>query len=108
MSFTKLYNDALDSAREIAGEVEDYGHDDPMRLIHERAYARAVETYFATAFEIVDAMRGDGNLFDEAEHAAADALYGLQVNFSDWVHQVAYEGYRSLLIEQISRMGIEL
>ena len=108
MSFTKLYNDALDSAREIADEVENYGHADPMRLINERAYARGVETYFATAFEIVDALRGDGNLFEEAEHEAEEALYGLQVNFSNWVHQVAYEGYRLLMIEQIERMGVEL
>jgi hypothetical protein len=108
MNFTTLYNDTLDSAREIADELEHFGHADPLQLINERAYSRGIETYFATAFEIVDAMRGDGNLFDAAEHEAGDALYGLQVNFSDWVHQVAYEGYRLLMIEQIERMGVEL
>lgn len=110
MSFTKLYNDALDSAREIADEVEQYGHADPMRLIEKRAYARGVETYFATAFEIVDALRGDGNLFDEAEYAAKEYLdmVDLDTTFADWVHQIAYEGYRLLMIEHIERMGVEL
>ena len=108
MNFTTLYSDSVADAREIADEVENFGHSDPMRLIEERAYARAVETYFATAFEMVDALRGDGNLFEQAEHDAFDTLYGLQVNFSNWVHEVAYHGYRLLLIEQISRMGVEL
>ena len=110
MNFTKLYNDALDSAREIADELENYGHADPMRLIEERAYARGVVTYFANAFEIVDALRGDGNLFDEAEYQAKERIdeRDLDVNFSDWVHEVASQGYRLLMIEQISRMGVEL
>ena len=108
MTFTKLFKDTVATALEIAEEVENYGHADPMQLIHERAYTRGVETYFATAFEIVDALRGDGNLFDEAEHAAGDALYGLEVTFSDWVHQMAYEGYRLLLTNHVSRMGIEV
>jgi len=110
MRFTKLYNDALDSAREIADELENFGHADPLRLIEERAYARGVETYFANAFEIVDALRGDGNLFDEAEYCAKEIIDArdLDTNFSDWVHEVAYQGYRLLMIEQISRMGIEL
>lgn len=110
MSFIKLYNDALDSAREIADEVENYGHADPMRLIEERAYTRGVETYFATAFEIVDALRGDGQLFDEAEYQAKEMIDArcLDTTFSDWVHEVAYHGYRLLMIEQIERMGVEL
>ena len=110
MNFTKLYSDSVADARAIADEVENYGHADPMRLIEERAYDRGVETYFATAFEIVDAMRGDGNLFDEAEYQAKEMIDArdLDTTFSDWVHEVAYHGYRLLLIEQISRMGVEL
>ena len=81
-----------------------------MRLIEERAYALGVETYFATAFEMVDALRGDGHLFDEAEYQAKEMIDArdLDTTFSDWVHEVAYHGYRLLLIEQISRMGVEL
>ena len=110
MNFTTLYNDAILDACEIADEVGNFGHADPMRLIEERAYARGVETYFATAFEIVDALRGDGNLFNEAEHQAKEMIDArdLDTNFSDWVHEVAYQGYRLLMIEQISRMGVEL
>lgn len=110
MNFTTLYNDALDSAREIADELENYGHADPMRLIEERAYSRGVETYFANAFEIVDALRGDGNLFDDAEYQAEEMIHArdLDTNFGDWVHEVAYQGYRLLMIKQIERMGVEL
>lgn len=110
MTFTKLYNDTILAAREIADEVENFGHSDPMRLIEERAYARGVETYFATAFEIVDALRGDGHLFNDAEYAAKEYLdvVDLDTTFADWVHQVAYEGYRLLMIEHIERMGVEL
>lgn len=108
MTFNSLFKDTLAAALEIAEDVENYGRAEPMQLIHERAYTRGVETYFATAFEIVDALRGDGNLFDEVEHAAGEALYGLEVTFSDWVHQMAYESYRLMLIEHLSRMGIEV
>ncbi len=110
MTFTKLYTDTLLDAREIADEVENFGHADPMRLIEERAYARGVETYFATAFEIVDALRGDGHLFSDAEDSAKETfdIRDLDTTFSDWVYQVAYEGYRLLMIEHIERMGVEL
>ena len=110
MTFTKLYNDALLDAREIADEVENFGHADPMRLLEERAYARGIETYFATAFEMVDALRGDGLLFNDAEYAAKEILdmLDLDTTFADWVHRVAYEGYRLLMIEHIERMGVEL
>ena len=108
MTFTDLYNDSILDAREIADELENLGHADPLRLIEERAYARGVETYFATAFEIVDALRGDGNLFEAAEHAAAETLYGLSANFSNWVHEVAYHGYRLLLLEHTERMGVHI
>ena len=110
MTFTDLYNDSILDAREIADELENFGHADPLRLIEERAYARAVETYFATAFEIVDALRGDGNLFETAEHEAKEMidLRDLDTTFSDWVHEVAYQGYRLLLLEQIERMGVQV
>ena len=107
MNFTAFYSDCMSRTNEVADEIEKYGGD-AGQLIHESAYRMAVETYFATAFEIVDAMRGDGNLFDHAEHAASDELYGLQSNFSDWIHSVAYHGCYSVMCEQAERRGLEL
>ena len=110
MTFVNIYNDSLLDAREIADELENFGHADPLRLIEERAYARGVDTYFATAFEIVDALRGDGNLFEAAEHEAKEMIdiRDLDTTFSDWVHEVAYHGYRLLLLEHIERMGVQV
>lgn len=109
MTFTELYNECLWRVNEVADEVEKYDNcDDPSRLIHQRAYGMAVETYFANAFEIVDALRGDGNLFDAAEHAAGEELYGLQSNFSDWVYAVAYWGVIKIMYEQAERRGLDL
>lgn len=107
MNFTALYSDCMSRTNEVADEIEKFGGD-AGRLLHESAYRMAVETYFATAFEIVDAMRGDGNLFDHAEHAAGDELYGLQSNFSDWVYSVAYHGVYRLMCEQAERLGLDL
>ena len=107
MNFTALYSDCMSRTNEVADEIEKFGGD-AEQLLHESAYRMAVETYSATAFEIVDAMRGDGNLSNDAEHMAAMELSGLESTFSDWVHTIAYHGCLSIMREQAERLGLEL
>ena len=107
MNFTALYSDCMSRTNEVADEIEKFGGD-AGRLLHESAYRMAVETYDATAFEIVDAMRGDGNLFDDAQYKAEESLYGLEFNFWDMIHQLAYHGVYRLMCEQAERLGLDL
>jgi hypothetical protein len=102
MSYTyrQFYNDTLADATEIFDEVEKHGGD-TQRLLDERAYSRGVETYFCKAFEIVDAMRGDGHLFDDAADKAEE-LYGT-LDFRDMVYKIAEQGYLLQMLEHYSR-----
>ena len=106
MTFTELYNDCLLAARDVTTELENYGGD-AYQLITERAYSMAVETYHSVTFEIVDAMRGDGELFTEAQRAAEDIRHGSS-DFWSLMAEVAYQGVLSLMIEQLGRMGVEV
>lgn len=102
MSYTyrQFYNDTLADATDIFDEVEKHGGD-AQRLLDERAYSRGVETYFCKAFEIVDAMRGDGHLFDDATDKAEE-LYGM-LDFRDMVYKIAEQGYLLQMLEHYSR-----
>ena len=102
MSYTyrQFYNDTLEDATEVFDEVEKYGGD-AERLLEERAYSRGVETYFCKAFEIVDAMRGDGRLFDDATDKAEE-LYGT-LDFREMVYKIAGQGYLLQMLEHYSR-----
>jgi len=104
MSYTyrQFYNDTLADATEIFDEVEKYGGD-AQRLLDERAYSRGVETYFCNAFEIVDAMRGDGHLFDDATDRAEELYGSLALDFREMVYKVAEQGYLLQMLEHYSR-----
>jgi hypothetical protein len=95
------------AANEVADEIENFGGDAQL-LMEESAYRMGVETYDSVAFEMVDAMRGDGHLFDNAEYEAAQDLASLEFNFWDMVHRIAYHGALQLMLEQGKRRGLEL
>ena len=107
MNFTGFYSNCMAATNEVADEIEKFGGD-ARTLIHQSAYRMAIETYNAIAFEMVDAMRADGHLFDDAQVDAANALEGLEFNFWDMIHQIAYEGVHRLMIEQGDRLGLEV
>jgi hypothetical protein len=107
MNFTEFYSNCMAATNEVADEIESYGGD-AERLLDESAYRMAIETYNSVAFEIVDAMRGDGHLFDNAEYQAAQDLDGLEINFWDMVHRIAYHGALQLMHEQAERLGLDV
>ena len=107
MNFTAFYSDCMSRTNEVADEIEKFGGD-ALVLLEQSAYRMAVETYDSVAFEMVDAMRGDGHLFGEAEYQAAQDLNGLETNFWDLVHRIAYHGALQLMHEQAERLGLEL
>ncbi len=107
MNFTEFYSNCMAATNEVADEIEKYGGD-AGKLLRESAYRMGIETYNSVAFEMVDAMRGDGQVFDNAQYSAAEALYGLESDFWDMIHQIAYEGALLLMREQAERLGLEL
>lgn len=107
MNFTEFYSNCMEATNDIADEIEKYGGD-ALVLIEQSAYRMTIETYNCVAFEMVDAMRGDGNLFDEAEYQASQDLNDYETNFWDLVHRIAYHGALQLMHEQAERLGLEL
>ena len=99
-TYGQFYNDTLEDATEVFDEVEKYGGD-AEKLLNEKAHRRGVETYFCNAFEIVDAMRGDGRLFDDATDKAEE-LYGPS-DFREMVYSVAEQGCFLQMLEHYSR-----
>ena len=107
MNFTEFYSNCMAATNEVADEIEKFGGD-ALELLKQSAYRMTIETYNATAFEMVDAMRGDGHLFDNAEYQASQDLNNYEANFWDLVHRIAYHGALQLMHEQAERLGLEL
>lgn len=107
MNFTTFYSNCMAATNEVADEIEKFGGD-ALELLEQSAYRMTIETYDATAFEMVDAMRGDGHLFDNAEYQASQDLNDYETNFWDLVHRIAYHGALQLMHEQADRLGLEL
>ena len=107
MNFTEFYSNCMAATNEVADEIEKFGGDAPV-LLEQSAYRMTIETYNATAFEIVDAMRGDGNLFSEADYQASQDLNDYETTFWDLIHRIAYHGALQLMREQAERRGLEL
>ena len=107
MNFTEFYSNCMAATNEVADEIEKFGGD-ALVLLEQSAYRMAIETYNCVAFEMVDAMRGDGHLFNNAEYQAAQDLNDYETNFWDLVHRIAYHGALELMHEQAERRGLEL